>query len=453
MPDENVPVGDVPDGGVPDGGVPDGGVPEWSTDPELAVELDADDVLAHCRDRFELPPPPAGASDAIYFVGNSLGPLPKRAREYVDAEFDHWSEHGVKAHRSGEQPWVDYHSRLAGPMARIVGAELDEVVVMNALTVNLHLLMVSFYRPTPDRHKVLIEEHAFPSDHFAVESQIRLHGHDPEDSLVLVAPRPGEELLHPDDIVAAIAEHGDSLATVLLPGVQYYTGQVMPIDRIVEAGHAVGATVGIDLAHAVGNIELSLHDCNVDFATWCSYKYLNSSPGGVSGIFVHDRHIDDQTLPKLLGWWGTRLDTRFEMVNRFDPPPTAESWQISNGAVLPMAVLRASLEIFDEAGGMATLRAKSMRQSAYLLYLVDELLPGRVESITPREPEQRGCQLSLRVIAPGVDGERVFETLEAAGVFCDWRYPDVIRVAPTPLYNSFGDIRRFVDILERAISQ
>lgn len=425
---------------------------EFSTDPAFANRLDEADELARFRSEFEFPTPPDGAAETIYFVGNSLGALPTRVRASVNSELDRWATLGVHGHFTGEPGWADSHETVAGPMERMVGARSGEVVSMNALTVNLHLLLISFYEPTPQRHKILIEDHAFPSDHFAVESQIRQRGFDPATSLVTVSPRPGEELLDPADILAAIAEHGDELATVLLPGVQYYTGQIMPIAEIVEAGHAVGARVGIDLAHGVGNMELSLHDWNVDFATWCTYKYLNASPGSVSGIFVHERHIADQTLPKLVGWWGTRRDTRFEMENVFDAIPTAESWQISNGPVLQVAALRASLEIFDEAGGMAALRTKSRVQTAYLQYLIDELLAGRVESITPDDPERRGCQLSLKVVADNADGQAVFDRIEAAGVFCDWRFPDVIRVAPTPLYNTFVEIRRFVHILDQALT-
>jgi len=425
---------------------------EWSTDPALAAELDAADPLAELRDRFELPPPPDGATDSIYFVGNSLGPMPKKARAYVVAELDRWATLGVKGHFTGETGWADYHRLVQPSMANVVGALHDEITVMNALSVNLHLLLISFYRPTSTRHKILIEEHAFPSDHFAVESQIRQRGFDPATSLVTVAPRAGEELLHVDDITAAIEACGDELATVLLPGVQYYTGQVLPIAGIAAAAHGVGATVGIDLAHAVGNIELSLHDDNVDFATWCSYKYLNASPGGVSGIFVHERHINDQSLPKLLGWWGTRRDTRFEMVNEFDAIPTAESWQISNGTALPMAALRAALEIVDEAGGMAPLRAKSRQLTGYLLYLITELLGDDVSSLTPDDPEARGCQLSLEIVPDDIDGKAVFDTIEAAGVFCDWRYPNVIRIAPAPMFNTFSEVRRFVDLLADAIA-
>lgn len=425
---------------------------DFSTDPSDAERLDSQDELARFRDEFEFPTPPAGAESTIYFVGNSLGALPVRVRAAVSTELDRWGSLGVAGHMTGDLAWADYHQPMAEPMARIVGGLAHEVVVMNALTVNLHLLLVSFYEPTPERHKILIEEHAFPSDHFAVESQIRQRGYDPATSLVTVAPRTGQEVLDPDDILAAIAEHGAELATVLLPGVQYYTGQVLPIADIAAAAHAVGARVGIDLAHAVGNVELTLHDDDVDFATWCTYKYLNAGPGAVSGIFVHERHVADASLPKLTGWWGTRRETRFEMENVFDAIPTAESWQVSNGPVLLMAALRASLEIFDEAGGVAVLRKKSIRQTAYLQFLIDELLPGRVRSITPTEPDRRGCQLSLEVVASAVDGKAVFERIKAEGVFCDWRYPNVIRVAPTPLYNTFGEIRRFVDLLDAALA-
>ena len=425
---------------------------DWSTDPAFAAELDAADEFATFRDRFELPPPPPGADESIYFVGNSLGPMPKKAREYVNLELDRWATLGVKGHFQGEPGWATYADHVNESMCRIVGALPHEVAVMNTLTVNLHMLLVSFYQPTPQRHKILVEEHAFPSDHFAVESQIRLHGRDPADSMVTVKPRDGGELFHVDDIVAAIEEHGESLATILLPGVQYYTGQVMPIAAVVEAGHRVGAKVGIDLAHSAGNTPLTMHDWDVDFASWCSYKYMNSSPGGVSGIYVHERHVDDQNLPKLLGWWGNRMETRFAMENVFDPIPTADSWAVSNGIALPMAALRASLEVFDEAGGVGALRKKSEKQTAYLLYLLDEFLADTVVSITPRDPDQRGCQLSLEIVPDDVDGQAVFDAIEAAGVFCDWRFPNVIRVAPTPLFNTYNDIRRFVDILAIAIA-
>ena len=404
-----------------------------------AAELDAADPLASFRSEFELP-------DGIYFVGNSLGALPRAARTNVATEFDRWSTLGVEGHFTGALAWKDYHELLTEPLARLVGARPAEVVAMNGLTVNLHLLMISFYRPTAARHKILIEAHAFPSDHFAAESQIRQRGFDPADSLVVLEPRPGEDTLRPDDVLAAIAEHGDELALVLLPGVQYYTGQVLPMAEITAAGHAVGAVVGFDLAHAAGNIELALHDWNVDFAAWCTYKYLNSGPGGVAGAFVHERHVADGDLPKLTGWWGTNASTRFEMATRFDPIPSVDSWQLSNAPILPMATLRASLDIIDRAGGVAALRRKSELQIEFFDRLLAERLAGRVENLTPRELHARGCQYALQVTAG--NGREVFEQLEAARVLCDWREPDVIRVAPVPLYNTFDEIERFVDILD-----
>ena len=407
-----------------------------------ADELDAADPLAGFRDRFELP-------DAIYLVGNSLGALPLTARENVATELDRWGNLGVEGHFTGELAWKDYHELLTEQLATLVGARTTEVVAMNALTVNLHLLMISFYRPTPERHKILIESHAFPSDHFAVESQIRLHGFDPADSLVLLSPRAGEETLRTDDILDAIAEHGHELALVMLPGVQYYTGQVLPMAEITTAGHAVGATVGFDLAHAVGNIELDVHEWGVDFAAWCTYKYLNSGPGGVGGAFVHERHVADQSLPKLLGWWGTNKATRFAMVNEFDAIPTVESWQLSNAPILAMATLRASLDIIDDAGGMVELRRKSVQQIEFLDRRLAETLADRVENLSAGPIEARGCQFALRVTSG--DGKAVFDELTGAGVLCDWREPDVIRAAPVPLYNTFGDIERFVQILDRIV--
>lgn len=403
-----------------------------------AAELDAADPLAHLRDEFHLP-------GELYLVGNSLGALPKAAPDYVATELDRWATLGVEGHFTGDLAWKDYHGLLTDQLARLVGAGPDEVVAMNGLTVNLHLLMISFYRPTPQRHKLLIEAHAFPSDHFAAESQIRQRGFDPTESLITLAPRAGEETLRADDILSAIAEHGDEVAMVMLPGVQYYTGQVMPMAAITAAGHAVGALVGFDLAHAIGNIELDLHAWDVDFAAWCSYKYLNSGPGGVAGAYVHHRHVADPALPKLLGWWGTNPSTRFEMATDFDAIPTVESWQLSNAPVLAMAALRASLDLFDEAGGMGPLRAKSERQIEFFDRRLAEVLGDRVVNITPRGLEERGCQFALRVTAG--DGKRVYEELEAARVLCDWREPDVIRVAPVPLYNSFADIERFIEIL------
>jgi kynureninase len=419
---------------------------------EEAEALDAADSLAEFRQRFALPRRAGGGPDPvdeeIYLVGNSLGAMPLAAKDHVVAELDRWAALGVRGHFEGETEWAPFHRLLTAPMARVVGGRDHEVVVMNSLTVNLHLLMVSFYRPDPARHKVLIESHAFPSDHFAVESQVRQRGLDPEQSVVTISPRVGEETLRPSDIIAAIEDLGDELALVLFPGVQYYTGQVFDMSAITAAAHGVGAKVGFDLAHAAGNIELDLHGWDVDFAAWCTYKYLNSGPGGVAGCFVHERHVADQDIPKFLGWWGTNPDTRFEMATTFDPVLTADSWQLSNAPILAMAALRASLEIFDEAGGISALRRKSEQQIGYFDDLLEARLGGRIESLTPRLLAERGCQFALRVVGGSLEGRELFEQLEGAGVACDWRHPDVLRVAPVPLYNSFLDIYRFVELLD-----
>jgi kynureninase len=416
-----------------------------------AEALDAADPLAPLRAEFLIPPGPDGGPQ-IYLVGNSLGAAPATTATAVAAELERWATLGVAGHFTGAEAWAPYHRLLTDPMAAIVGALPEEVVVMNSLTVNLHLLLISFYDPTPERHKILIEHHAFPSDHFAVESQIRQRGFDPATSLEVLAPRPGEETLRADDIMATIERLGDELAVVMLPGVHYYTGQVLPMVDVTRTAHRVGARVGFDLAHAAGNVVLDLHDWGVDFAMWCSYKYLNSGPGGVGGAFVHNRHVADPSLPKLLGWWGTRADTRFEMSTVFDPIPSVESWQLSNAPILAMAALRASLDVFDQAGGMTVLRAKAERQIRYLDRLLDEVLAGRVRSITPRPLAERGCQFALQITAEGHRGREVHTRLEERGVACDWREPDVIRVAPVPLYNSFEDIWRFVAILDELLS-
>lgn len=423
-----------------------------TTGSDTAAALDAADPLASFRDEFHLPAGRDG-SPQTYLVGNSLGAVPRAAAGYVNTELERWARLGAAAHFDGELAWLPYHELLTGPLGRLVGGRPSEVVAMNSLTVNLHLLMVSFYDPTPERHKILIEDHAFPSDHFAVESQIRQRGHDPAESLVVARPRAGEEVLRRDDLLALIAEHGPELALVMLPGVQYYTGQVLPMAEITAAAHDAGARAGFDLAHAVGNIPLALHDWNVDFAVWCSYKYLNGGPGGVGGAFVHQRHAGDRSLPKFLGWWGQRPDVRFEMDTVFDPTGTVESWQLSNPPILTMAALRASLDVFDRAGGMAPLRAKSQRQIEYLDMLLAEVIGDRVETITPAAPAERGCQHSLRIRVPGVDGRAVHRALEDADVVCDWRHPDVIRAAPVPLYNSFTDIHRFVSTLDRVLGE
>lgn len=410
-----------------------------------AARLDGLDSLAQFRERFALP----GGDDGIYLIGNSLGPLPHAARDIVDQEMDKWAESGVHGHFSGERPWVSLPETMRDPMAALVGALPHEVALMNSLTVNLHLLLISFYQPTPERFKILVEDHAFPSDHFVVESQIALRRFDPATAMVKVAPSDGETL-STVDILDAITACGDELALVLLPGIQYYTGQVLPMAEIAAAAHGVGAKVGFDLAHAAGNIELSLHDWNADFAAWCTYKYLNGGPGSVGGIFIHERYATDTSLHRLAGWWGHELSTRFEMDNNFVPPPTADGWMVSTPATFSTATLIGSLEIFIEAGGMAPLRAKTEQLLAFCDRMLDDLVGDKIARITPREMEQRGSQISLEV--GGGRGKEVFESMEAAGIYCDWRYPSVIRVAFSPLYNSFSDVERFVNKLAEIVT-
>lgn len=405
---------------------------------EDARSRDVLDALAPLRQEF-LFPTLDDEDPAIYLCGNSLGLQPKRTRELVEIELADWARLGVEGHFHGANPWYDYHEFLAVPMARVVGAKPEEVVVMNALTVNLHLMMVSFYRPTPKRYKIVIEGGAFPSDQYAVASQAQFHGYDAEDAVVELAPRPGEHTLRTEDIVAFLDKEGTDVALVMLSGVNYYTGQAFDIEAITRAGHAAGCVVGFDLAHAAGNIDLQLHDHGVDFAVWCSYKYLNSGPGGVAGCFVHERHAEDATLPRFAGWWGNDPATRFEMHETFAPQAGAPGWQLSNAPVLPMAALRASLELFDRAG-MEALRAKAIAQTTFLLELLDDIPGERLEVITPREPSARGGQISLLTRE---DGRPLFEALQASGIVCDFRRPNVIRVATAPLYNSYEDLWHF----------
>ena len=405
-----------------------------------AAALDAADPLAPFRQEFHIPPGPDGQPCA-YFCGNSLGLMPVAARAAVEQEFADWQRLGVEGHFHGTSPWLHYHEALAAPTARLVGARPLEVVVMNNLTVNLHLLLVSFYRPTATRFVILMEGGAFPSDQYALESQARLHGLDPAAAIVELVPRMGEHTLRTADILAKIAELGDTLAVVLLGGVNYYTGQAFDMAAITRAGHATGATVGFDLAHAAGNLVLHLHDWDVDFACWCSYKYLNSGPGGTSGVFVHERYAHRPELLRLAGWWGHDPADRFQMKKGFRPMPGAAGWQLSNAQIFPMAIHRASLAIVDRAGGMAALRRKSEQLTARLeAHLRGLGLPtATLEIITPADPAQRGCQLSVLVHERG---RELFDHLAARGVLADWREPNVIRLAPVPLYNSFADVDR-----------
>lgn len=409
----------------------------------FAARADEQDPLRLFREKFYMPKLGSG-DDAIYLTGNSLGLQPKTARGYVEQELKDWETLGVEGHLHAKHPWLPYHEFLTEQMARLVGAKPIETVVMNSLTVNLHLLMVSFYRPAGVRSKLMIERGAFPSDQYAVESQIRFHGLDPRENLIELAPREGEATLRTEDILETIDRHGDSIALVLLGGVNYYTGQAFEMRSVTEAGHKAGAIVAFDLAHAAGNIELRLHDWGVDFAAWCSYKYLNAGPGAVGGCFIHERHKHSFDIPRFTGWWGHDKATRFLMGPEYVPIPGAEGWQISNPPILQMAALRASLEIFDEAG-MSELREKSTRLTGYLEFLLDDIRDPRISVITPRDPAQRGCQLSIRV--KNAD-KSLFEAISARGVFADWREPDVIRVAPVPLYNSFEDVYKFADILK-----
>ena len=404
-------------------------------------ELDSADPLSNFRDRFHFPA--ANGAEPIYFTGNSLGLMPKTARGYVEQELDDWARLAIEGHTHAKHPWLPYHEFLTEPMAKIVGAMPIETVVMNSLTVNLHLLMVSFYRPMDERRKIVIEKGAFPSDQYAVASQIKFHGLEPSDVLIELTPRDGESTLRTEDVIETIESEGNSVALILLGGVNYYTGQAFEMREITEAGHRVGAIVGFDLAHAAGNLQLELHDWGVDFAAWCSYKYLNGGPGAVGGAFVHERHANCNTIPRFAGWWGHEKETRFLMGPEFRPIAGAEGWQVSNPPILQMAALRASLEIFDEAG-MSAIRAKSEKLTGYLQFLLDGIGDDRISVITPSNPGQRGCQLSIRVRG----GDRTLhERILARGVSADWREPDVIRVAPAPLYNSFSDVFRFAEIL------
>lgn len=416
---------------------------------DFARAQDAADPLASFRDRFAIPKQPDG-NDLIYLCGNSLGLQPKVAVSLVHEELDAWATLAVGAHFAAERPWVSYPDRLGPATATLVGAHPGEVVAMNTLTVNLHFMLVSFYRPTSGRHKVLIERPAFPSDRYAVESQIRFHGFDPTASLIEVGPRPGESTVRTEDLEACLRAEGSTIALVLLPGVNYYTGQVFDMEAVTRLGQAQGCVVGFDLAHAVGNIPLRLHDWNADFAVWCTYKYLNGGPGAVAGCFVHERHRDWAGKPRLAGWWGHDPASRFQMGPDFIPSPGAEGWQVSNAPILSLAPVLASLDIFEEAG-MRALTAKSDRLTSYLAFLVHEELGAYVEILTPLESEQHGCQLSLRVRGTREDQRKVFEALETHGVVCDWREPDVIRVAPVPLYNRFEDVFEFVSVLQQTL--
>jgi kynureninase len=418
----------------------------FSADEEFALQLDTEDSLRQFRAKFHLPVGAEG-KPLIYLAGNSLGLMPKAARKIVEQELDDWAKLAVDAHLGAATPWYSYHETLREPAARLVGAKPNEVVCMNSLTVNLHLMMATFYRPR--RHlgfKILMEEPAFPSDTYAIKTQIVHHGFDPKEALVLARPREGEFTVRQDDIEAVLEKHGEQIALVLIAGVNFFTGQLFDIEKITSAAQKHGCTVGIDLAHAIGNVPLALHDWNVDFAVWCSYKYLNAGPGAVAGAFVHERHAINRELPRLAGWFGNDPATRFRLHldPDFIPVPSADGWQISNPPIFSMAPLRASLSIFDEAGGLEPLRAKSIKLTGYLQFLLELAGHSKLTVITPRETDARGCQLSILVHE---HPKELFGKLEAVGVKCDFREPNVIRAAPTPLYNTFHEVWRLARIL------
>ena len=414
---------------------------------EYAKEQDLLDPLAHFRTKFHIPKNSHG-EEWLYFTGNSLGLQPKETKNYIQQELDDWAKLGVEGHFEAKNPWMPYHEFLTETMAEIVGAKPIEVVIMNTLTTNLHLLMVSFYQPTILKHKILIESDAFPSDRYAVETQLRFHGFDPTESLIEWSPRKGETLLNIEDLESILQSNGDEIALLLIGGVNYYTGQYLDLKKISELGHEKGCKVGIDLAHGVGNIQPNLHESGVDFAAWCTYKYMNSGPGSLGGVFVHERYAHDQTLKRFAGWWSQNKETRFDMRQPLDITPGAEGWQLSNPPILSMAAIKASLALFSEVG-MPALIKKSKQLTGYLEYLILKLNNKNISIITPKDPEQRGCQLSIQVKNAN---KSLHTKLTEAHVITDWRTPDVIRCAPVPFYNSFEDVFKMVEQLKKILN-
>lgn len=409
---------------------------------DFAFSLDNKDELKYYRNRFYIPQTNTG-KDVIYFAGNSLGLQPKTVREYIEQELLDWEKMGVEGHNHAKYPWLPYHEFLTEQTAALTGALPEEVINMNSLTVNLHLMMISFYRPTVNKNKILIEANAFPSDHYALQSQIKFHGYDPKECLIEMKPLNGEQVIRTENILQKINEDGDKIALIMFSGVNYYSGQAFDMEKITKAGHTKGCMVGFDLAHAAGNLKLKLNKWGCDFAVWCIYKYLNGGPGAIAGAFVHKKHLLDMTIPKFWGWWGQDKATRFLMDHDFRPIPTAESWQLSNPPILQLAALRASLDIFHSAG-IDKLRLKSEMLTGFMEYLINENNDGNIEIITPPNKYERGCQLSLRAKK---DGKALHKKLNNSGVICDWREPDVIRCAPVPLYNTFTDVWNFVKLL------
>ncbi|TPN81661.1 kynureninase [Aquimarina algicola] len=415
---------------------------------EFAKSLDQQDPLHKYREQFLFPK--VNDKQVIYFTGNSLGLQPKNTQAYVDEIMNDWAELAVEGHFYSEKPWWDYHERLAEPLSKVVGAKPSEITVMNTLTVNLHLLMVSFYRPTAKRYKIICEEKAFPSDQYMLQSQVRFHGYDPDEAIVEIKKREGEHNFRTEDILKTIEEVGEECALLLIGGVNYYTGQVFDMKTITKAGQDIGAKVGWDLAHAAGNVQLELHDWNVDFAAWCSYKYMNSGPGNASGCFVHERYHNQKDIPRFEGWWGTQKDTRFLMKPEFEPMPNADAWQLSNAPVLSVAPYLASLQMFTEVG-METLIQKRNLIVSYLEFILQEIdkqVDSTFEIITPTAQEERGTQLSVFLHG---EGRKLFDYLMKNGVIIDWREPNVIRLAPAPFYCSYEDMFEFGQILKQGI--
>ena len=410
---------------------------------DYAKQLDQEDPISYLRNQFHIPRDKHG-KEWLYFTGNSLGLQPKITSKYIEQELDDWANFGVEGHFEAKNPWLSYHELLTDTMAKVVGAKPIEVVVMNTLTTNLHLLMVSFYQPSKIKYKIIIESDAFPSDRYAVQSQLSFHGFDPEEALIEWKPKEGKQLLELEDLKSILDSQGDEVALLLIGGVNYYTGQYLDIKKIAELGHAKKCIVGIDLAHGAGNIQPNLHDSSIDFAAWCTYKYLNSGPGSLSGLFVHEKHAQRKDLPRFAGWWNHNKETRFNMRQPFDVMSGAEGWQLSNPPILSMAAIKASLDIFEKVG-MDALVKKSKKLTGFFEYLVNEIASDTIEIITPTNPNERGCQLSLQV--KNAD-KNLHKKLTENNIITDWREPDVIRCAPVPMYTSFEDVYHMVTILE-----
>ncbi|HEY9775884.1 MAG TPA: kynureninase [Planktothrix sp.] len=425
-----------------------GAVAQYERSESFAQRMDEQDPLKDLRSHFHVPPHEAGQQQ-IYLAGNSLGLQPIKAKQYIEHELEDWARLAVEGHFHARHPWLPYHEFVTEPSARLVGAKEHEVVVMNTLTVNLHLMLVSFYRPTKTKYKILLEANAFPSDQYAAASQTQFHGFSPDDAIIEAKPRDGEHTIRTEDILELLNKHGDSIALVLLGDANYLTGQAFEIEKLAAAAHAHECTFGLNLAHGAGNLLLKLHDWNVDFAVWCSYKYLNAGPGGIAGCFVHERFSNSFDLPRFTGWWGHNKETRFKMGPTFDPIAGAEGWQLSNPPIFQLAALRASLELFDLAT-MPKLRQKSRLLTGYLEYLLNEELGDAGEIITPRDPEQRGSQLSIKF---GKYAKPMLKAFQANGVICDFREPDIVRATPAPLYSRFIDVYRFVHILRNCIDE